>query len=281
MKKQRFILIHGFAGTVDSWQEVAQALPKNSSALRLSILGHGTAGGQDAYPFSGPVPPPTSDSFEEEVDRLATQILSAGFQGGQLVGYSLGGRLALGLLARYPEMFAGASLIGAHPGLQDHGERRQRAEQDESWANLVETEGLAVFLEAWEQQSLFSTQTPEQRRLQRRRRRHLHPQSLGLALRSLSLARMPNYWPVLPDLEVPVQWIAGEKDGKFRSLAKAAANAQPAGSITVVPDAGHNVPLEQPGLLAALLTEPLLPREIKRLENPNPNTQSVMEGSLR
>ncbi|MCH9649990.1 MAG: alpha/beta fold hydrolase [Deltaproteobacteria bacterium] len=294
MTNQRFILLHGFAGSPDSWQEVAEVLPSGSALLRLSILGHGKAEDPHGHQHTGSSPgrslEPASGPFETEVDRLAAQVLAAGFQGSHLVGYSLGGRLALGLLARHPELVASASLIGAHTGLGSQEERRQRMLRDESWADLAETTGLASFLEKWEEQPLFSTQNQEQRSLQNHRRRHLDPMGLGRALRSLSLARMPDYRPRIPTLEMPIRWIAGERDAKFRRLAKEAAQAQRAGTYARVPASGHNVPLEQPRLLAALLAEDLTledsphkdcgPEE-HSLRNQKTDTQIVMEGSLR
>jgi pimeloyl-ACP methyl ester carboxylesterase len=66
---------------------------------------------------------------------------------------------------------------------------------------------------------------------------------------------MPDHGPRLAGIDVPVGLVAGERDAKFRALAEAMAEGLPRGRLHVVPDAGHNVVLEQPAEIARLLQE--------------------------
>jgi len=102
---ERCVLIHGFAGSPASWDAVVERLPEDWSVLRPALAGHDPLAGW----------PQEVRSFEDEVDRLAHEIGPG--PPSLLCGYSLGGRLALGLLARHPGRFAAALVIGAHPGL--------------------------------------------------------------------------------------------------------------------------------------------------------------------
>ncbi|MCB1058004.1 MAG: hypothetical protein KDD11_21090, partial [Acidobacteria bacterium] len=148
-----------------------------------------------------------------------------------LAGYSLGGRLALGLLAAHPDRFSGATLIGTNPGLATEGDGTARRVGDETWARQLEDQGLDAFLDAWESQPLFATQSPEQRRCQRHLRARLDAPALAAALRALGLAEMPDYRSRLAALELPVTLVAGEADAKFAHLAREMAGLLPAGQV--------------------------------------------------
>ena len=208
----------------------------------------------DSPPVSGNLPGEHSRGvFEAEVDRLAGLVRSQEFSGSHLVGYSLGGRLALGLLFRHPGLFTAATLLGTHPGLGSTEECEARLRRDEAWAELLEEQGLDTFLDAWESQPLFESQTLTQRAAQRRLRESLDPSGLARAMRGLSLGRMPDFRPRLQSLSLPVCWVAGGSDMKFSALARECAEVTPAGSLEILPGAGHNAVLEQPDAVADLL----------------------------
>ncbi|MFW6023981.1 MAG: alpha/beta fold hydrolase, partial [Myxococcota bacterium] len=194
-----WVLLHGFTGSPASWDAVVAALPSDVHVLRPALLGHGNAAGVR-------VP-----SFEAEVDRIADLIEREGLDRPGLCGYSLGGRVALGLLVRRPDRFARAVLVGAHPGLADVAERQARAVQDAQWAALLETGGLAAFVQAWERLPLFATQEALPQALRERQRavRLAHdPAGLARSLRVLGLGRMPDHRPALGAIRVPARLMA-------------------------------------------------------------------------
>lgn len=245
------VLLHGFTGSPASWDEVLAALAPAAPVLAPAALGH------DGSPGRGGVP-----TFEAEIDRLAGLIREHDFDGAHLAGYSMGGRLALGLVIRHPRLFSSATLIGASPGLADPRERAARAARDEEWARLLEQEGLPTFVAAWEALPLFRTQEalPAERRARQDEVRRSHdPRGLARSLRVLGLAAMPDYRPRLARVTLPVRLVAGEADAKFRGLAGEMARALPAASTTLVPGAGHNVILEKPEEIARLLREDMNP----------------------
>src|SRR5688572_17908736 len=108
-----FVLLHGFTGAPSSWRAIAAGLVP---CLIPALPGHAGAS--------------TVPTWDEAVDVLARIVSRARFDGAHLVGYSLGGRLALGLAARRPELFSAVTLIGAQPGLADPAERAERARAD-------------------------------------------------------------------------------------------------------------------------------------------------------
>lgn len=240
-----YVLLHGYAGSPAAWDEVRAALPSGSRVLCPALVGHA--------PDTGP-----ARDFESEIARLARLIAAAGLEHAHLCGYSLGGRLALGLLIRHPGLFSRATLIGAHPGLPEGDPvRLERAAADERWATIAERQGAAAFADQWAAQPLFASQralAPEVAAKQAAARARLDGKALAAAMRALSLARMPDWGPSLTGVALPVQLIAGALDDKFVALARAMAGRIPGARLTIVPGAGHNVLIERPSaIIAALL----------------------------
>ena len=243
------VLIHGFSGSPKSWLRVRARLDMPSCAP--AVCGHG-----DGRP---PVPDACSGcSFEAEVDRLASVIGRAAPAPRLLAGYSLGGRLALGLLVRHAGLFRGAALIGANPGIDGRAERVARRTADEKWARCIEDQGLAAFDREWSALPLFETQRrlDADRELEQRGIRLGHdPGAMAAAMRALGLGTMPDYRPFLSSITCPVELIVGGLDSKFLGLARQMAGLLPAATLRIVDGVGHNVPLEAPARLARLLND--------------------------
>lgn len=259
------VLLHGFTGSPESWARVRSLLEPDPGPSRRPGPDQTAAHGATSDTFApailghdGTTGPPGIETFEAEVDRLAAAIRQHGVRDGHLAGYSLGGRISIGLLVRHPDLFASATLIGATPGLTSAAEREERARSDERWARLLETEGLDTFVAVWEALPLFATQQrldPTTAAEQRRIRTSHHPDGLARSLRVLGLARMPDHRPRLADVDLPVRLVVGERDAKFGALAREMARRMPRATLTPVPDAGHNVVLERPTDIVALIRE--------------------------
>ena len=249
------VLLHGFTGHPASFQKLLAQLPLTTRALCPVLLGHdgasGAPGDQEGLA--------AATDFTAEVDRIAAQIRAAHLGPAHLVGYSLGARVALGLLVRHRELFQRATLLSVHPGLQSAGERQDRVAADERWAALLSEHGLAAFLKQWEQQPLFQTQAqlPAETRAAQDAVRWRHDsRGLAQALRVLGLGRMPDYWPELGRLQLPVQLGVGALDAKFAALADRAQALLPDAEVVRIAGVGHNLLLEAPEAVCALLTTP-------------------------
>lgn len=236
------VLLHGFLGAPAAWDGVLDALRHQGPVLAPALSGHAGA--------------PVVGSFQAEVDRLAAAIDDAGLRDAHLVGYSLGGRLALGLLASRPELFSRATLLSVHPGLRTEAERQARRESDQAWAARLERDGLDPFLDAWEAQPLFAAQAalPEPVRVAWRRLRTTHdPASVVVGLGALSLGAMPDYTGCFADLSAPITVLTGDLDLKFQALTPALCALFPRSARHNIAGAGHNLPLEAPSAVAAAL----------------------------
>ena len=239
------VVLHGFGGHAESWSTIQSLLPERRVEA-ITLFGH-----------DYDRPPTGNVAFEDEVARVAERIRAIGIRV-RVCGYSMGGRITLGLLGRIPDAIESAILVGAHPGLTNDTDREQRQTADEVWVRVLDDDGIEVFMEKWQAQALFATQArlPAERLAGQRAVRMRHdPRALAFAMHSLSLGRMPSYWDVLGATEVPIDLVVGALDEKFTTLAGRMKEQMRhgLGRVLRVADTGHNVVLEQPELLARII----------------------------
>lgn len=248
------VLLHGFTGSPRSFAPVLARIELGRPALAVTLIGH-----DREWTDQTSRSPSVAGTFEAEVDRIARLVEQSAHVSAHLVGYSLGARIALGLLLRHPRLFSRATLIAPHAGLRDRSEREARVLLDEHWCRLLETQGIEAFVDAWQAQALFATQTrlpAEQQQTQRRERLSHAARGLAHSLRTTGLGQMPSYWQGLESLEVPLRLLVGELDQKFRPLCQNIAEIVPRAELQLVSAAGHNVLLERPdAVVEALLGE--------------------------
>jgi 2-succinyl-6-hydroxy-2,4-cyclohexadiene-1-carboxylate synthase len=235
------VLLHGFLGRAQDWRGVAEGLGGRFRCVALDLPGHGRSAGlpAEAYTWGG------------TLDAVAATLDALGLDRFRLVGYSMGGRLALGFALRHPRRAVRLVVVGASPGLRTEAARAERAALDEQRARALEA-GLGAFLQVWYRMPLFAAleARPALREALVANRLRQDPAELARALRGSSAGRMPDLWPHLDALGAPTLAVAGAKDPKFADLAHRMAAAGAPVVPLVLPDAGHLVPLEQPALLA-------------------------------
>jgi 2-succinyl-6-hydroxy-2,4-cyclohexadiene-1-carboxylate synthase len=235
------LALHGFTGSPESWD----FLPHQPKVRRFvpALVGHRNSGaGSDVL------------DFEAEVARLAR--LSGDADTLHVVGYSLGARLALGLALRHPKRISRLTLISGHPGLESEAERDERRAADERWCQLLSERGLLAFVDAWQAQPLWATQTRlDETTRERKRSERLSHDPLGLvrSLRVTGLAEMPNYRRDLAKLDVPLTLCVGSLDTKFRNLAEQMAKTVAHAELLIVDGAGHDLLLERPEFITEVI----------------------------
>ncbi len=239
----RVALLHGFAQTPASWAEVLAALPADLDLRPTALPGHDPA-------------LPVAATWDETVDRLAERVGEVDV----VVGYSLGARLALGLLAR--ARVPAALLVGCNPGLaaDDVAARAERRAADAAWAARLRRDGTAAFLAAWEAQPLFATQVRAPTAVRARRRQEraaLDPGGLAAALEVLGLGAMPDLRPALVARAGRARLVVGADDARFLAIARTLAHASPELRCDVVDGSGHDPTLEAPRALADVIARTL------------------------
>jgi 2-succinyl-6-hydroxy-2,4-cyclohexadiene-1-carboxylate synthase len=219
------LALHGFAGTGRMWQAV-------DPAWRAPDLpGHGEAGG---------IRPITFASCVEHVLSEAPERFT-------LVGYSMGGRVALHVALAAPERVERLVLVATTAGIADPGERAIRRLDDEAFADEIEHEPIETFVARWSANPLFAGDPPDAVAAWLADMRHNRPADLAAVLRGIGTGEMPSLWDRLGELTMPAVVMAGERDTKFRAIGERLAAALPnAAPLIVVPGAGHGLPREAP-----------------------------------
>ena len=172
-----------------------------------------------------------------------------------LVGYSMGGRLALHAALRRPRTLAALVLVGASAGIEDEAERTQRRSADERLADWIEGRSIEEVVEAWERLPVFATQSPELREALRPGRLSHEPPELASLLRTAGQGAMPSVWERLPEIECQALLVAGESDDAYVEAMYRMADLMPRATTRLVPGAGHAPQLEAPDAFARLLLE--------------------------
>jgi 2-succinyl-6-hydroxy-2,4-cyclohexadiene-1-carboxylate synthase len=231
------IFLHGFTHTGRSWDPVIAALGESYSALAPDIRGHG--GSSAAEPVSLP-------EVIADVAALSADPFT-------LVGYSMGGRIALHVALAHRDRVKRLVLIGASPGLSDPRERAQRRRDDERLAQGVRRSSIEEFARSWAQTPVLAGLSPDRAAAAHADRLRSTPEGLARALRGLGTGALAPLWDRLDELTMPVTLVVGERDHKFRALAAEMAEPIASGEIQLVAGAGHAAHLEAPARVAAII----------------------------
>lgn len=162
-----------------------------------------------------------------------------------LVGYSMGGRLALYMALEFPDRFEKTILESASPGLKAQEERSRRLHSDWQLARELETSDFKDFLLKWYKQPLFKSlqNTPNFDKILERRLQN-NPSELAKSLRYLGTGNQPCLWEKLSQNKIPLLLLVGEWDKKFRAInAEMEAICQVA-ELEIIPNSGHNIHIE-------------------------------------
>ncbi len=235
------LLLHGFGGSSESWgKSLLERLSIGRRVIAVDLPGHG----KSDVPAE-----PGRFAFAAIVSDLADLLDVLEVASAVWVGYSMGGRLALGAGLFLPDRVSRLVLESASPGLATDQERTERRSSDELLARRIESSDIGSFVREWEDLPLFATQgklAPEVRAELRSRRLTNRPEALAACLRGLGTGMQPSLWEAMEHVAAPTLLIAGAEDQKFVRTNERMLDALPAARLEVVPEAGHAVHLEQP-----------------------------------
>lgn len=241
-KGRSVVFLHGFMGEGSDWDETLAKLAPEVHYLTLDLPDHGRT----------VVTGPNGYSMSSCAEALVDLLVAVGFPVCDLVGYSMGGRLALYMVVHFPDRFNGVVLESASPGLKTQEQRRQRQDHDEALARRLQNEPFMHFLDYWHSQPLFASLQRDPKRLAKliARRARNNPMNLARSLCMMGLGVQPSLWPELSRVRSRLLLIAGELDSKFRQIAGEMARSCPRARMRTVEGAGHNVHFERPGTFA-------------------------------
>lgn len=241
------LFLHGFMGSSSDWQEIIDGLGGRFFCIAVDLPGHGRSvqlAEEDAYAVGG------------ASDLVAEALSEIGVERAHVVGYSMGGRLALYFAVHHPERTLKVVLESASPGLETESARLERRGVDEARAVRLETQEYGRFLEEWYRQPLFATLERHDGLLERMIASRIKnsPNELALSLRKMGTGQQPSLWDELDGLKAPAMAVAGALDGKYVEVAKRMSVLMPKVRTAIIPNAGHNVHAEYPAAYRDLIT---------------------------
>jgi 2-succinyl-6-hydroxy-2,4-cyclohexadiene-1-carboxylate synthase len=228
--------LHGALGMAADWRGFAKRLAAGKTGSRAV----------DLWRFLECQPMPLAD-FGPALNADARGEVFRG-NGRAVLGYSMGGRLALHSLLEKAHPWQAAVIVSTHPGLESQAERETRRAGDTEWATKALTGNWQEFLAAWNAQPILGHTAP--RDPQASGRLVMRRREIARSFVDWSLGAQQPLWDRLQEITVPVLWVAGEHDAKFLALAERAVSLLPRARLAIAPLSGHRVPWEAEEWLA-------------------------------
>ena len=226
------VLLHGFMGSAATFDRIGQGLSR------------------EVFPVTIPHPDENrSETLSSAHDSMARQILARLDHGGigryAVLGYSMGGRLAMHMAALAPERVECMILESAHPGLETQQDREVRRQHDATWAHRIRT-GWPNVLEQWYEQDVFASLSLDLRKGLITEKGTQDPDEAATVLEALSLGRQRSFWSELAGFPFPILFISGEMDVRYRQVGERLAGESGPIRHVSLGGAGHVVHREQP-----------------------------------
>ena len=228
--------LHGAVGMASDWRTFAQQLADAQLGSRAV----------DLWRFLECQPLPIN-TFGQALNTDTGEHAARGKQRA-LIGYSMGGRLALHALLEKNHPWHAAVIISAHPGLEHAQDRDARTARDAEWASKALMGNWQNLLDDWEAQPVLKgapiRDARESSRLQMRRR------EIARSFIDWSLGAQSPLWDRLHEIQTPILWVVGDQDPTFLEIAQRATRILPHARLAITPGAGHRVPWDAPEWLA-------------------------------
>ncbi|MFM7407340.1 MAG: 2-succinyl-6-hydroxy-2,4-cyclohexadiene-1-carboxylate synthase [Cuspidothrix sp.] len=237
--KPIIFFLHGFIGNIDEFDQTIKLLFDNFSYLTLDLPGHGKTQVDNDENY-------TISSIAQAIINLLDQL---NIEKCFLIGYSMGGRLALYLTLHFPQRFIKVILESASPGLLTETARLARIKSDSQIAQklsrMTNQDDFYNFLNHWYQQPIFGDikNHPQYQSMLESRITN-HPLNLVKSLQFMGTGSQPSLWELLTKNTIPLLLLVGEKDEKFIDINQAMNEKCNFIQLKIINQVGHNIHLE-------------------------------------
>lgn len=235
LKTKRAYFIHGFMGTSNDLEFLYSTLTDlDIEPIALTLPFHSNG-------------PTSFHNLEDYLSDLIKKIHPD--KRSTLIGYSMGGRVALMLLKRAPHLFSSAIILSAHPGIEDEQLRKSRKEADQDLLSSVkDRESYLNFLTKWYSNPIWGLQDREELKKRIIKEKIYNPNYQN-ALSLLSVGNMPPLYDFLATTRTPILYVAGEFDQKYLEVGNRLKRENPKSEICVQEGIGHAFIYENKGSL--------------------------------
>jgi pimeloyl-ACP methyl ester carboxylesterase len=233
------ILLHGFWGQPSDWNAVIQRLPLGQPVVAPDLYAAGELGPR--FPLRD-----WGQNFWRWIDE------TFGDDAIQLVGYSMGARLAVTAAMIQPQRVKRALFLSGNP-LKPGPERE--AWEDE-WSEKFLRLEWPILEAMWQDQDVFGKTTG----LARRKTPEMR-EILGLSLRHWSPRLHPFSAAEVAALPAAMEWAFGASDQKYLEVAKSLQELAVKGQISIIPQAGHRLLVDGADFVSQWIALPETPWE--------------------
>ncbi|MEH7414618.1 2-succinyl-6-hydroxy-2,4-cyclohexadiene-1-carboxylate synthase [Neobacillus drentensis] len=243
------VLLHGFTGDSSTWRPFFDKWGSHSRLIVPDIIGHGNTESPEGLKHY------QIESMAKSLNNILDKI---GVHQVDLLGYSMGGRLALTFALLFPNRVRKLILESSSPGLKTESERELRRMNDAKLAKFIVDKGLKSFVDYWEGISLFQTMRRLPAAVQGKiREQRLMNSSQGLAnsLLGMGTGSQPSWWEELVQVSCDVLLLTGGLDLKFCQIAKAMSAKLKKAKWIVVENSGHAIHVEVPEKFGTIVSD--------------------------
>jgi len=230
-KRQTLLMLHGFSQTLQSFEKLGNLLCKEFQVIAVDLPGHGKS------------------TKVGSLNNCLNQLKA--FKPDYLLGYSMGARIALHYVSKFP--VKKLVLISATPGIKDQSEAKKRLAADKELAKRLRAmslKDLNVFYQEWMKQEIFKGLTEKQFDINYRSK---DPKALSEALITFSQGKLKPLWQNLDKITIPTLLLAGKEDIKYLEIAKSMANLLSQAELVIFKNASHALHLQYPEKTAKVI----------------------------
>ena len=248
------VLLHGYAETSEAWSDTAQDLAREFRVIAIDQRGHGQTDRATDRDY-------TRASQMEDLEAI---IESLGLRSVTLIGHSMGGANAICYAAEHPEMVTALVVIETAPEVLRSGIEtiRRLLATGASFASLEDA------IEAFRE--FFPYATTEQ--IERRVRASLTVNDDGAYIWDFDpifrdptnrppdpdpgQRRLSDLWDCADRVQCPTMIVRGSETDMLTPEAIQRLHRRVSGSrVSLIEDAGHSVPTDQPAALSLNIRE--------------------------
>ncbi len=234
------LLLHGFTGSAFDWNFLIPSLKKEYNVYAMDLIGHGNSDCPDNPELY------TIDPTISRTDEFISKFLG---RKPVIIGYSMGGRLALSYAVKYPDKINGLILESATWGIKESNLREGRVDSDKKTAEFILSNDIEKFVDYWMNKNIFASQKRlpgEQLKKIKSQKMKNNKTGLANSLLSSGTGSMPPLHDLINKIKVPVLLLTGGLDEKFSQINSEMVKYLDNARHLIIRDAGHNVHLEKP-----------------------------------
>ena len=228
-------LFHGFLGETKDWDEVVNNL-ESQSLENIKIINHSLLDEFDECPEISNWLKNTCENLNKSTNPKL------------LVGYSMGGRLAMQLR---PEGKVYWLVYGAHPGLIDESQKKKREDWTKYWMQLAQDKNSTDWIEEWNSQEIFKND----RTRPHRKLTQVEMESWISLMKTTALENQPNHQCFISENSHRIWWGCGTDDQKYMEIGKSLSALQFNFNWFKVSDSGHGVIFDNPKAVVTQILE--------------------------